>query len=53
MSFDPRLPEGLDMVVIRLLRDDSRIEEMEQAAKAFLLEVEDMYMKLLAKQATS
>lgn len=41
ISWDSRLPEGLDFFVVRLERDDEYIEKMEQEVKKFLEEVEE------------
>lgn len=40
ISFDPRLPEGLRIFVVRMLRDDKRIAEMEEEVVRFNDEIE-------------
>jgi putative phage-type endonuclease len=39
VSYDPRLPKGLQMFIRRLQRDDARIAEMEAEIRKFLDEV--------------
>ena len=39
-SFDPRLPEEMQLLVVRLHRDDAMIAEIEAEVVAFLAEVE-------------
>ena len=46
MSYDPRLPENLRLLVIRVDRDDDRIKELEQEVKEFLQELDDKVNKL-------
>jgi putative phage-type endonuclease len=41
VSFDPRLPEPMQMVVKRVVRDDEMIAELEREATVFLGEVAD------------
>jgi putative phage-type endonuclease len=41
VSFDPRLPEPMQMVVKRVVRDDQMIAELEKEAVVFLSEVAD------------
>lgn len=38
-SFDPRLPEHMQLIVIRLERDDAMIAEIEAEVSAFLAEI--------------
>jgi len=38
VSFDPRLPEDLQLFVVRFERDDKRIKDMEDEVTAFLKE---------------
>lgn len=40
VSFDPRLPEDLQLFVVRFNRDEPRIEEMEEEVERFLAEVD-------------
>lgn len=46
VSFDPRLPDDLQLLVVRLERDDEYIEAMEAEVKKFLSEVDEMFTKL-------
>lgn len=39
MSYDPRLPEGIDRFIVRVPRDDQRIAEMEAEAIQFYEEI--------------
>jgi putative phage-type endonuclease len=39
VSFDPRLPDGLQMLIVRLERDDEYIEKLEDRVIKFLDEV--------------
>ena len=49
VSFDPRLPPELQLIVIRLNRDDAYIQEIEAEVKQFLNEVEQIYSQLKAR----
>ena len=49
VSFDPRLPEDLQMLVVRLNWDDAYIQEMETEVKQFLNEVEATLSQLKRK----
>lgn len=40
-SYDPRLPESMRLLVIRLHRDDAMIAELEAEVSTFLAEVEE------------
>lgn len=46
VSYDPRLPEDLQLLVVRLPRDAERIAEMEKAVEEFLFEVDQMLNSL-------
>lgn len=46
VSFDPRMPEGLDFFCERVKRDDERIEYLETEVKAFLEELNTQVQKL-------
>lgn len=46
VSYDPRLPERLQILVVRFERDDKRIAEMEKEVLRFLAEVDEMLEKL-------
>lgn len=50
VSFDPRVPEDLQLFIIRVNRDDEYIAEMEKEVQLFLQEVDDLYKQLLAKK---
>ncbi len=45
-SFDPRLPEPMQLHVTRVARDGAFISEMETEVSAFLLEVDDAVREL-------
>ena len=42
VSYDPRLPEDLQLFVHRFDRDQERIDAIEEAVKQFLNEVNEM-----------
>jgi putative phage-type endonuclease len=46
VSYDPRLPEDLQLFVVRLERDEEYIKAMEAEVEKFLGEVSEMYSKL-------
>lgn len=46
VSYDPRLPEHLQLFVKRFPRDNERIAEMESGVLRFLAEVDEMLAKL-------
>jgi putative phage-type endonuclease len=46
VSFDPRLPEDLQLFVIRVNRDDEYIANLEKEVSAFLQEVDETVTKL-------
>ena len=46
VSFDPRLPEDLQLFLIRFDRDDKKIEEMEKEVILFLSEVDEVISTL-------
>lgn len=48
-SFDPRLPEDLQLFVVRLNWDDAYIQEMEAEVKQFLNEVDATLLQLKRK----
>lgn len=48
-SFDPRLPEPMQLHVTRVARDGAMISEMETEVAAFLSEVDDAVMELESK----
>ncbi len=49
VSFDPRLPEHLQLFVARFQRDEKRIQEMTAEVEKFLAEVDDVLAQLKAK----
>ena len=46
VAFDPRLPEDLQLLVVRVDRDQEYIDQMEVEVKQFLSEVNDLFIKL-------
>ena len=46
VSYDPRLPERLQLLVVRVPRDDDYIKMLEQEVTAFLQELDDKLNKL-------
>lgn len=50
VSFDPRLPDGLQLFVVRLYKDDKYILAMEDAVITFLKEVDEKVKFLNAKK---
>lgn len=48
VSYDPRMPDGLQLMVTRIERDDKRIQQLEEEAEKFLIEVDAMVQRLLA-----
>lgn len=49
ISYDPRLPEHMQMVVVRVERDEELIADMETAVTAFLAEMTDTIEQLNQK----
>ena len=49
VSFDPRMPEPLNLFVVRVERDESYIENMLSEVRGFLQEVDDLVQRI--KQA--
>ena len=49
-SYDPRLPEDLQLFVVRVDRDQEYIDSMEVEVKQFLSEVLDLFNQLKARQ---
>lgn len=47
-SYDPRLPETMRLIVIRLHRDDAMIAEIEAAVTTFLAEIDETVASLRA-----
>lgn len=52
MSFDPRLPEPMQSIIIRVDRDDEAIAQIEDAVRAFLAELAERVDTLKAKYMT-
>lgn len=50
-SFDPRLPDHLQLFVIRIQRDEDKIKAHEAEVLKFLDEVENLYQQLSKKAA--
>ena len=48
VSYDPRLPEHLQLFMVRFQRDDARIAEYEAAVRQFLSEVDSLMLRLPA-----
>jgi len=46
VSFDPRMPERLRMIVIRVNRDDGKIAEMSFEVGKFIVEMNEKLEKL-------
>ena len=46
VSFDPRMPPEMNLVIIRVDRDDTMIAKLEDEVKIFLRELEDKINKL-------
>lgn len=51
VSYDPRLPEALQLFIRRLTWDDDRITEMEAEVEKFVAEVEDCIIALSKRKA--
>jgi putative phage-type endonuclease len=49
VSFDPRLPDGLKLLVVRIERDDEAISKIEAEAIKFLAEVDAKIIELYKK----
>lgn len=41
VSFDPRLPENANLIIVHVERDETYIKELDALVRAFLLEVEE------------
>ena len=48
VSFDPRVPQHLQLFIVRLNRDDALIEKMETEVRKFLSEVQDALNQLFS-----
>ena len=51
VSFDPRLPEDLQLFVVRFKRDQTRIDAMEAEVRQFLAEVDEIVERLRRRVA--
>lgn len=51
VSFDPRMPEKLQLYVERVKRDDAYIAKLSDQVGIFLAEVENLYQKILRSSA--
>jgi putative phage-type endonuclease len=51
ISYDPRMPEKLQLYVERIPRDDAYIAKLAESVKAFLAEVDTMHHRLMARAA--
>lgn len=49
VSFDPRLPDYLQLFHIRVMRDEAAVEKHEAAVMRFLKEVDDEVQRLMAR----
>lgn len=47
VSYDPRMPERLQLFIARVQRDDNYIQMLEKEVRRFLLEVDDVCEKLM------
>lgn len=45
-SYDPRMPEDMQLFVVRFMRDDARIAELREGVIKFLSEVDSVLVKL-------
>lgn len=45
-SYDPRMPEDMQLFVVRFMRDDARIAELREGVTKFLREVDEVLVKL-------
>jgi len=50
VSFDPRLPDGLQLFIVRLERDDKYISKMESVVQEFLNEVNSAVIGLKERE---
>lgn len=51
VSFDPRMPERLQLYVFRVVRDEEYIKALEAEVKKFLAEVDELTAKLMRSAA--
>jgi surfactin synthase thioesterase subunit len=45
-SYDPRLPEHLQLLIVRVPRDETRIAELETEVRKFLAELDEKVKQL-------
>jgi putative phage-type endonuclease len=50
ISYDPRFPENLQMLIVRVERDEEYIAMLQEEVGLFLGEVEEMYNRLKEKE---
>lgn len=48
VSYDPRMPDDMQLFVVRFMRDDDRIKEIREGVIKFLEEVDEVLFKLQA-----
>ena len=53
VSFDPRLPDGLQLLIVRVNRDDKFIAIMEDEVMSFLTEVDNFVARLRQRMEKS
>jgi hypothetical protein len=46
VSYDPRLPEHLQLLIVRVPRDDAMIADLEAEVRKFLVELDEKINKL-------
>jgi surfactin synthase thioesterase subunit len=46
VSYDPRLPEHLQLLIVRVPRDETRIAELETEVRKFLVELDEKVKQL-------
>lgn len=51
VSFDPRMPENMQLFIVRFHRDEKALDEIRNEAIAFLAEVEELIQQLNKKAA--
>lgn len=51
VSFDPRMPENMQLFIVRFHRDDKALDEIRSEAVAFLAEVDELIKQLNKKAA--
>lgn len=51
VSFDPRMPENMQIMIARYVPDDGYISMLEDEVKKFLFEVDEIIEKLMRKAA--